>query len=116
MSTKMKRDLDPRIQTFLADIDGNEAIVLRYLLESLKGDDAAARSDEDLQSQFEKLRKRIKEIEERALRRLSANKEGLYCHICKSFQKDANRVLQAGSQIKICGNCIEGLYAKLMEH
>jgi len=65
---------------------------------------------EDVEKQFDVTRDRIREIEERALRKLGKTppiREGIQCAFCGKYESEVKIVISWDTGATICNECIE---------
>jgi ClpX C4-type zinc finger/Sigma-70, region 4 len=95
-------------KVILANLTAKEAITLRsrfgvFLSKEINPDDAGG--------QFDKTRQRIKEIEEKALRKLKAKREkeqDQNCSFCGKLVTEVNRMIASEiNKVFICNECIK---------
>ena len=65
---------------------------------------------EDVQKQFRVTRERIRQIEEKALRRLGKTppvREGIECSFCGKYESEVKKIISWDTGVTICNECVE---------
>ncbi len=65
---------------------------------------------EDVQKQFRVTRERIRQIEEKALRKLGKTppvREGIECSFCGKYESEVKKIISWDTNVSICNECVE---------
>ena len=107
--------MDIRLKELLSKMDADDATAIKLLLDNLSDSKLDGVTQEELEQRLEETRKKIKQIEDKALKRLKERELNPVCNYCSCKSSEVKHMLKSNRNTYICSNCIEACYAQLRE-
>ena len=114
--TTKTMEISERYKAILSGMDSEDARLLKEVIGRSVDALQKENSEEELKIRFEETRRKIIEIEKKALKKLEERKHNPMCSFCLSSTENVEHMFKSEKNINhICSKCIEESYEKLQE-